>query len=614
MSETIVNPLLSQPRIVNFSSIGLSGDRVIPVSGDDSAAVVATIRKYSDVPHVYVVGQKWLKLVSEVLASLESIRSTSYPHALFVVDGDFSAFANPFLDIVPVDSPKADDILKQADRYGRQRFSFDKDELDNKNSRELPERVDVMIIGAGITGLYAAHRLAREGISFCVVEERDIAGGIWSKYANATSQVNTSEGAYRLRDKKIRMNRDHSTTVEILRDLHQLLSEVSDHLYTRTRAERIDGRAGQYRVTAVRDGKPRTVACKGIILAVNDRIGSPRTVTWENQHLFKGTVSAGISNQALDVQWRGKKVVVVGMGAFAVENCRTALENGADSVTVVCRRHGTVCPKIIDYLNFATPYDENFQHDRKSNIRNMMLWKKLYDLSGATQPECWMGKIKHEGHTISVSDIWFIAHFLNKLSTVFGSVTGLYEQGVIVNHDRRVEADVVINCIGFHRNAPVVRKMCDYNEMYNNNYIDKDLMYLADAYIDDDVFNSFFGSSVLEMTKFYMDVFIDFFDSPEFETMIQTDGIEKISIDDRRWSHYIAGAEALIKRFPRFYDAARRQIDERTDNFLEMHDLKTYVAANRREWFDLHRMLSGRPMREDECLPYVFDKLVEKKI
>jgi hypothetical protein len=46
-------------------------------------------------------------------------------------------------------------------------------------------------------------------------------------------------------------------------------------------------------------------------------------------------------------------------------------------------------------------------------------------------------------------------------------------------------------------------------DMYNNNYIDQDLMYLADAYIDDDAFNSFFGSSVLEMAKFYMDVYCD---------------------------------------------------------------------------------------------------------
>jgi hypothetical protein len=146
--------------------------------------------------------------------------------------------------------------------------------------------------------------------------------------------------------------------------------------------------------------------------------------------------------------------------------------------------------------------------------------------------------------------------------------------------------------------------------MYNNNYIDKDLMYLADAYIDDDVFNSFFGSSVLEMTKFYMDVFIHFFNNPEFETMINSEGIGQIDINDRRWSHYIAGAESLIRNYPTFHDAARKQIDKRTANFLEAHDLETYVAANRREWHDLHEMLSGRRMKEAECLPYVFDKLV----
>jgi siroheme synthase (precorrin-2 oxidase/ferrochelatase) len=612
--ETIINPLLSQPRIVNLSAINLQADNLLPIPRHDSAGIVAAIRQYSDAPQIYVVDQEQIELVSEILTSLKAIRSTCYPHALFVVNGDYSQFSSQYLDIVSLDSTEAADIIEQIKRYARQQFSFDKSQLDNRNSNALPEQVDVLIVGAGITGLYAAHRLAQKGMSFCVVEERDIASGIWTEFANATSQVNTSEGAYRLIERERRTNRDHSTTVEILKDLRQLSEEISDNLYTRTKAERIDGAAGKYQVHVSRNGKRGTISCKGIILAVNDRIGSPRIITWENQQQFKGVVCSGISDEALKVQWRGKKVVIIGMGAFAVENARTALENGADHVTVVCRRHGTVCPKIIDYLNFATPYDENFLHDRKSNIRNMMLWKKLYDLSKATQPECWMAKIKHEGHTISVSDIWFIAHFLKKLATVAGSITSLYEKGVIVNHDQRIEADVVVNCVGFHRNAPVVQQMCDYTEMYNNNYLDKDLMYLADAYIDDDVFNSFFGSSVLEMTKFYMDVFMDFFDNPAFEAMLEIEGIEKIGIDDRRWSHYIAGAEALIKKFPRFYDTARNQIDKRTENFLEAHDLETYVAANRREWIDMHRMLSGKQMGEDECLPYVFEKLVEKKI
>ncbi len=60
---------------------------------------------------------------------------------------------------------------------------------------------------------------------------------------------------------------------------------------------------------------------------------------------ISGKIISGISDVADDFDWKNKKVVIIGMGAFAVENARTALEGGARHVTVVCRRHGTVCPK-----------------------------------------------------------------------------------------------------------------------------------------------------------------------------------------------------------------------------------------------------------------------------
>ena len=75
-------------------------------------------------------------------------------------------------------------------------------------------------------------------------------------------------------------------------------------------------------------------------------------------------------------------------------------------------------------------------------------------------------------------------------------------------------------------------------------------MYLADAYIDNNAFNSLFGSSVLEMVKFYVEVFIMFFNQPEYDEMIRTEGIERILIEDRNWAHYINGAMALIRRYP----------------------------------------------------------------
>ncbi len=608
-------PLRQRPkvRIINFSSIGLPAENQLFLDRKDVPESLKYLRKYADLPYVYVVSGKDRERISELLRQLQAIRSTCYPYALFLTEGQPGFEDQQDLDIITVATPTAENIVEAIDRYADAKFTFDKTRLKNNNTSPLPDDVGVLIVGGGITALYAAERLADKRISFCIVEKRDILGGIWSQYANSTSQVNTSEGAYRLIEKKVRSNRDHSSTSEVLEDLCHLSEKHKDSIFTQTEAEHIEKKDGRYQTRVIRNGKPVAIRSKGVILAVNDRVGTPRQITWENQHLFKGIVFSGISDESKEVNWQDKKVVIVGMGAFAIENTRTALENGASHVTVVCRRHGTVCPKIIDYLNFSTPYDDKFEHERKSNIRNMMLWKKLYDQSGATQPECWMGKIKHEGHTISVSDIWFIAHYLKKLETATGSITGLYEQGVVVDHRKKIEADIVVNCVGFLRNAPAVKKMIDYEEMYNNNYIDKDLMYLADAYIDDDVFNSFFGSSVLEMTKFYMDVYIDFFDNPEYEKMIQSDGIEKISINDRRWSHYIAGADALIKNYPRYYEVAKAQIDQRTANFHEAHDLETYIAENKREWLATHTLLNGAPLAETACLPYVFEKLIEKK-
>ncbi|MDZ7597082.1 MAG: hypothetical protein U5J82_01970 [Desulfobacterales bacterium] len=185
----------------------------------------------------------------------------------------------------------------------------------------------------------------------------------------------------------------------------------------------IEATGNHYQIQLKRGDNAAALECKGVILAINDRVGTPREVKWQNQSAFQGKIVTGISNHTEGIDWRNKNVVIIGMGAFAVENTRTALEGGARHVTVVCRRHGTICPKIIDYLNFITPYDEAYKHDKKSNLLNMMYWKKMYELSGATQPECWMGKIKHAGHTISVSDIWFIGHYLKKIETISGEIS-----------------------------------------------------------------------------------------------------------------------------------------------------------------------------------------------
>ncbi len=600
-------------RVVNFSDFDLPLNHRLDLDLEDVASAVRIIRRHTDLPYVYVVAKDRVKQIPALLSALKAIRSPCYPYALFAVDGADIDIDAPDLDVVTLENADPEIIRKGIDGYARRRFQFDENKLRIGSLGSLPARVDVAVVGAGITGLYAAKRLREAGISASILEKRDKVAGIWSMYANQTSQVNSSECAYRLFERENRSNRDHSSTREILEDIAQLAGHVSEDLFLETEVKNIEKTEDGYRLQLQGRGGESILESKGVILAINDRVGEPRKADWPNQEKFQGTIVTGISDDTMEIDWRNKNVVIVGMGAFAVENARTALEGGANHVTVLCRRHGTVCPKIIDYLNFATPYDEAFKHDKKSNLRNMTYWKKLYDLSGATQPECWMGKIKHEGHTISVSDIWFIGHYLKKIETITGGISSLTGDGVVIDGGRRIQADIVVNCIGFERNASVAAALSGYPHMYNNNYMDKDFIYLADAFIDNNAFNSLFGSSVLEMVKFYMEIYIMFFGKADYHEMMNTEGIEKIPVGDRKWSHYIQGAMSLIRNYPGIRRIAANQVSRRTNNFLEVHDLETFIAENKREWIDTHAMLAGGPVTADMCLPYVFERLVPQR-
>ena len=80
------------------------------------------------------------------------------------------------------------------------------------------------------------------------------------------------------------------------------------------------------------------------------------------------------------------------MGAFAIENMRTAFERGAAHVTLLCRQRGTVCPQLIDWVNFIRPWKlrNNLpRHDAAGDAEVLHAWRTAYDASGAVRPECW---------------------------------------------------------------------------------------------------------------------------------------------------------------------------------------------------------------------------------
>ena len=108
------------------------------------------------------------------------------------------------------------------------------------------------------------------------------------------------------------------------------------------------------------------VQCKGVVLCINDRVGLPRPLRVPGQEHFLGVVADGTSDSLAGrscghvgtfgffsilelysfylpkqvpngsgIDWHGKRVVIAGMGAFAVENVY-----GAQS-PFLCREMGT---------------------------------------------------------------------------------------------------------------------------------------------------------------------------------------------------------------------------------------------------------------------------------
>ena len=110
-------PLHPGIRVANFSNIDLPVEHLLEFDSEDSASIVKKIRKYTDLPYVYVVADEQAQRVSAVLSALKAIRSPCYPYALFIVDEADVEIDDPDLDRVCISSKSADTLHERITEY-----------------------------------------------------------------------------------------------------------------------------------------------------------------------------------------------------------------------------------------------------------------------------------------------------------------------------------------------------------------------------------------------------------------------------------------------------------------------------------------------------------------
>ena len=151
-------------RIANFTELELSWKNVLNFDLINVQQIADEIRKYADLPYIYILSNNQIEMIVELLTQLKSIRSTCYPYAIILVeDSDRSSsielFTDKFdLDIILIDNTDTETINRKIRDYAASKFTFDKSKLMIENTSLIPNYVDVIVVGAGITGLYAANK------------------------------------------------------------------------------------------------------------------------------------------------------------------------------------------------------------------------------------------------------------------------------------------------------------------------------------------------------------------------------------------------------------------------------------------------------------------------
>ena len=80
------------------------------------------------------------------------------------------------------------------------------------------------------------------------------------------------------------------------------------------------------------------------------------------------------------------------------------------------------------------------------------------------------------GHTISVSDVWLVAHYYGILFTTLGEIENLdLLQAKTVSGDR-ISCHLIVKCTGYWKNEKV-REVLGFNSIFINQVVRRNLAY-----------------------------------------------------------------------------------------------------------------------------------------
>jgi putative flavoprotein involved in K+ transport len=283
----------------------------------------------------------------------------------------------------------------------------------------MTSAAEVVVIGAGQSGLAAARALRAHGISPVVLEAGDRAAGSWPRYydslkAFSPARFNSMPGMAFPGDPDRYPARD-----EVADYLDSYAAALGAEIRTGTRVVTV-GQDGRDFVVVTADGRQRRAA--GIV-AASGSFSSPYRPAFPGQDSFTGELTH-VADYRNPAPYAGKRVVVVGAGDSAAQ---VANELAPLARVTVAARH---------LLRFIP---------QRIGGKDVHHW--LGETGFDALPAAWLDKIT--GGSVITDSVGFQQTLADGLADVRSMFAGLDGDQIVWNQHERERADAVILATGY---------------------------------------------------------------------------------------------------------------------------------------------------------------------
>jgi cation diffusion facilitator CzcD-associated flavoprotein CzcO len=240
--------------------------------------------------------------------------------------------------------------------------------------------VDVVVVGAGMGGIYALYRFRRQGLTVVGFEAAPSVGGVWyhNRYPGARVDVESLNYCYFF-DKDLYREWEWTERYAAQPEILAYLNHVADRYDVRRHftfnapvvGAQWDPEARMYRVTT---NTGRTVTCRFLVMATG-QLSEARKPDFEGLDDFQGEWVMTSHWPERQVQLAGRRVGVIGTGA-----------SGTQAITSIGKqaKHLTVFQRTPNYSVPAQngPLDREKFEDFASRVDNV--WTQLQGTGSAS--------------------------------------------------------------------------------------------------------------------------------------------------------------------------------------------------------------------------------------